>query len=219
MKKKILISMLFGSVALIPFTLIPVLASVNTSNSSDIQKITSNKNQTQIVTAKQIEKNDIIPSLRRPTENINDKILTVSKNLGITREDKNIEQIQHEIKKELMKQKATEKGISTQGKDEETISNELNAAYEEEKEKQEDKNKSTNGNHRLWHSEKEEEFKKDAEEKGINVEGKSSFEIYVELNKEDILKKAEDLGIEVKGKSIDEIIKEAKDILQDKQYD
>ena len=181
--------MLFGSVALVPFTLIPVLASVNTSDSSDVQKITSNKNQTQIVTSKQ--------SLRRPTENTNDKVLTFSKNLGITIEDKNIEQIQHEIKEELMKQKAIEKGIFTQGKDEETISNELKAVYEEEKEK--DQNISTTENHRPWYSEKEEKFKKDAEEKGINMEGKSSFEIYVELNKEDILKKQRTLVSKLKG--------------------
>ncbi|MCA1319644.1 hypothetical protein LC085_06930 [Bacillus tianshenii] len=218
MKKKIFVSIFLGSMCLIFLTLGPVLASVASYDSSEKQtsRINNFKPEKEVIASNEVRKSDADINLRRPDERIGNEIISVAKDLGITTEDKSIEQIQNEIKIVLVKQQAEKEGITTEGKDDATLITEVRSAYEEKVNKEEEENKVDPNELRVWHKSKEEEFRENAKDKGIEVEGKSNFDIYKELNKDEILKKAKELGIDVTGKSIDEILNEAKEIPESK---
>lgn len=137
------------------------------------------------------------------------QLVEYAKTLGISTDGKDFESLKEEIQETLLVQKAEELGINTEGKDLQTIQQEI-VNTDIDFGKKEDRNESLTLDREKMTS-RVERLLRNAEDYGVTTEGKDPLEALKELEAAIIQQKAAELGISTTGKDKAQIIEEMKE--------
>jgi len=142
----------------------------------------------------------------------NDRITSLAKEYGISLEGKDLETVQEELRNALINAKASELGISTEGKSVDELISEFKVATGEDFESQGEENSiATDINeYRMKLGNRSDVLKDKAKELGIELDKKDPNAIQQEVLEKMIKEKAAELGISTEGKDIDSLKEELK---------